>query len=309
MEADKFELQPDPSLTLFGLSWGQRQMRPKATMLILHGMGEHIERYAHFASHLAEQGYVIYGYDQRGHGRTDTGTATHGYLGPNGFSSLITDADMAVKWIKSQYPQTPVILFGHSMGSFVAQSYVLEHSRDIDACILCGSNGPEGVMLRIGRWLARRYAKRHGAYAESKTLTKLTFGQYNKPFRPNQTPFDWLTRDTDALAAYLADPLCGFPLSAASMFDMFDQLMQMYQLSKVRLINRNFPIFIIAGEADPVGHQGKGIQKLIQVYQSCGLERVSKKIYPQARHELLHELNRIEVYADVVDWIDKLKLS
>lgn len=304
METDKFELYPDSTLTLFGRAWLSTTREPKASVLILHGMGEHIGRYDDFANHLAKEGYAVYGYDQRGHGHTGKATSTHGYLGPNGFVSLVDDASLAVRWIREKHPDIPIYLFGHSMGSFVAQLYLLDHASEIDACILCGTNGPEGPILRVGRWIAMRYAKKHGVQAESKTITKLTFGLYNKPFRPNQTPFDWLTRDADALAAYLADSFCGFPLSAASMFDMFDQMLQMFHPMRIRQIPRNLPIFIIAGEADPVGHQCKGIDKLVAVYESCGLKGITKRTYPEARHELLHELNRMDVYADITHWLN-----
>ncbi|WAH35162.1 alpha/beta hydrolase [Alicyclobacillus dauci] len=305
MPKHSVSLKVDENTTLFGHVWSpESRSSIPAVVVLLHGMGEHIGRYESFAQVLNREGYVVYGHDQRGHGKTGEATTSHGYLGPNGFQQLVDDAAQMVHLVKDAHPNVPVVLFGHSMGSFVAQSFLSRHAGKIDACVLCGSNGPEGRLLLVARYLAKRYARKFGVHAESKLLTKLTFGAYNRAFRPNRTPFDWLTRDTDALQAYLSDSQCGFPLSAASMHDMFTELGEIFRRERMSQIPRDLPIFIIAGEADPVGHQGKGIYRLIDVYRKAGLTAVSYRIYPQARHELLHEINRETVYQDILAWLD-----
>lgn len=272
-------------------------------VLVLHGMGDHIRRYTGFARELAKQGFSVFGYDQRGHGETGAAMASLGFLGEDGFTQLVEDVELAVHMIRSQHEDCKVILFGHSMGSFVVESYLTKYGHHVDGAILCGSNGPEGMMMRFGRLIADRYARRHGPRAMSQFLTNMTFGAYNRAFRPTRTDFDWLTRDTRKVDAYMADRYCGFALSAASMRDMFDHLMTMFKPANIVQIPRNLPIFIIAGEADPVGHQGKGIAKLERVYRRHGLSNLQTRLYPNARHELLNEINRDEVTVDIIRWI------
>lgn len=298
-----WKLHLNDGIRLYGRTWSP-QGDVRGIVLILHGMGEHSRRYADFAKFLNTHGYLVFAYDQRGHGDTGENVNMRGYLGDMGFFRIINDVDAVLSWIRGMYPDHPLYLFGHSMGSFVAQGYLERESRLINGCILCGTNGPEGARLYFGIALARRYARKHGPLSESKRLTWLTFGMYNRRFRPIRTPYDWLSRDPDIIDAFLADAQCGFPLSAASMGDMFKALLEMYKWSNLQRIPRTLPILIIAGELDPVGHQGRGIRKLEKIYRRIGMTNLRVKLYPNARHELLHELNRLEVFGDVLDWLN-----
>ncbi|UNO50860.1 alpha/beta fold hydrolase [Alicyclobacillus acidoterrestris] len=287
--------------TLTGCCWmPEPHQSPVGVVVILHGMSEHILRYQTFAEQLAKAGYLVHGYNQRGHGSVDD--ESRGDLGENGFEQLIDDAHVVIKTVR-QSTDRPVVLFAHSMGSFVAQGLLSQYPKSVDACILCGSNGPEGPILHLAKWLARRYARIHGRTATSVVLTWLIFGAYNRAFRPNRTNFDWLTRDEREVDLYLSDRDCGFSLTTASMYDMFRTLQQIHRPDRIRQIPLNLPIFIIAGEKDPVGHFGRGIKRLVQLYTKHGLEHVSYKLYPDARHELLHEQNREEVMRDILSWL------
>lgn len=304
---DFFELQTisGEHLALYGYRWLRAEEAPaKAIVIIVHGMGEHSGRYRSFGQFLCEQNYVVYAYDQRGHGKTGQKTNSRGYLGNDGFRQLVRDAHQVIDYARCEYPGRPVILLGHSLGSFVVQSFLTFYGSSIDACVLCGTNGPEGIILEFGRWIARRYARRFGVYAESDRLTKLTFGIYNRKFHPSVTAFDWLSRDRDQVQSFLSDDMCGFPLSAMSMYDMFTEMRNMYRPHRLRNIPKGLPIYVMSGQDDPVGHMGKGIKKLLRIYRRYGLNRVTCRLYPNARHELLHEINRTDVYLDTLNWFE-----
>lgn len=294
------------SVLLYGTHFEPETSKaPGAVVVILHGMGEHSARYQSFARFLSEQGYAVFCYDQRGHGVTGTRSNSLSYLGKDGFRQLVRDAEQVVQYVRSIYLSSPVVLFGHSLGSFVAQSFITHYGPEIDACILCGSNGPEGRTLLFGQYIAKRFANKFGVMAENKRLTQLTFGLYNRHFRPYQTPYDWLSRDADEVSAFISDNKCGFSLSAKSMHDMFVEMYEMFQSHRLLNVPKDLPIHIISGTDDPVGHMGRGIRKLLAVYRKYGL-RVTYQLYPGARHELLHEINRNDVYSDVISWLNLL---
>ncbi|MFB5189338.1 alpha/beta hydrolase [Alicyclobacillus fastidiosus] len=293
-----------PNVVLQGRSWGSDESRSaRGVVLILHGMGDHIGRYDSFATFLAAAGFLVHGYDQRGHGLTGERMKSRGHLGEDGFEQLVRDAHHVIQTLRHSSPDLPVVVVGHSMGSFVAQSFLTQYGRSIDACILCGSNGPEGTMLHLAKWLARRTSNLHGPTSTSRLLTRLTFGAYNRAFRPNRTDFDWLSSDPQEVDLYLRDPHCGFSLSSASMYDMFTTLQNVHRPDRLRQIPNNLPIFIIAGEKDPLSHFGRGIRRLAALYEKHGMTNVTYKLYPDARHELLHEINRVEVCRDVLAWL------
>lgn len=297
-------------VVLHGYQWIETGDKPiRAVVVIVHGMGEHGGRYRAFGQFLASHQYAVYAYDQRGHGETGRVTDTRGYLGEDGFRQLVRDAHQVVEHVRRAHPGRRVILFGHSLGSFVAQSFLTFYGSSIDACILSGSSGPEGVILEVGRWIAIRYARRFGVYAESERLTKLTFGIYNRKFHPSFTHFDWLSRDRDEVQSFLSDSMCGFPLSAMSMYDMFTEMRSMYRAHRLRNIPNYLPIYIMSGQSDPVGHMGNGIKKLLRIYRRYGMKRVVCRLYPHARHELLHETNRRDVYLDTLNWLESNVVS
>ncbi|GMA60915.1 lysophospholipase [Alicyclobacillus fastidiosus] len=292
------------NVVLEGRSWEPDDSKSaRGIVLILHGMGDHIGRYDSFATFLATAGFLVHGYDQRGHGLTGERMKSRGHLGEDGFEHLVRDAYHVIQTLRRATPALPIILIGHSMGSFVAQSFLTQYGSSIDACVLCGSNGPEGSILHVVKWIARRISNMHGPTSTSALLTRLTFGAYNRAFRPNRTDFDWLSRDAHEIDLYLEDPHCGFSLTSSSMYDMFTTLQNMYRSNRLRQIPNNLPIFIIAGEKDPLSHFGRGIRRLAVLYQQQGLTNVTSRLYPGARHELFHEINRDEVHRDVLAWL------
>ena len=278
---------------------------PKAVVQIIHGMAEHRARYDEFARHLAGAGYAVYAEDHRGHGET-AGTLTQaGHMADSGGWDLVmNDLRVLTAIAQENHPNLPLFLFGHSMGSILARDYMAQHGNTLAGVVLSGANGNPGAMLRVGLFLSRRQVSRKGARYPSSSLNGLTFGSFNRPFRPAATEFDWLSRDAEEVAAYVADPYCGFVCSAAFFHDLFTGTQRIYRPDQPRKVPAELPLFFISGEKDPVGSFGKGVKRSADKYHSSGVRDVAVRLYPEARHELLHELNRSAVYADVVSWLD-----
>ena len=277
----------------------------KGVVQIAHGMAEHSTRYAHFAHCLNKAGYAVYANDHRGHGRSAESESQQGYLGgKDGFDHLIADMAHLAQIAHTNHPDIPLFLFGHSMGSFASQRFLMEYPGLIDGLILSGSNGKQGAVLSLGRWIAGIECALRGDRAESNLLNRLSFGAYNKKFAPNRTSYDWLSRDETSVDRYIADPWCGaiFPTSFFAGF--FDTLLYIENPKHFHKIPLSTPIIILSGDQDPVGSFGKGVKELYNRYRSVGVQDVSIKLYSGARHEILNELNRDDVIRDIIDFLD-----
>lgn len=279
--------------------------RTKAALHIVHGLMEHAARCERFAQSLNEAGYIVYASDLRGHGRTSKTQSELGYAGHDGFNWMVKDLYQITQTIKTEHPNLPIIIFAHSMGSLLAQSYVTKYGKEIDGLILSGTQGRQGVLLKVATLLAKLEMQKKGAKAPSKFLNKLVFGQYNKAFHPARTDFDWLSRDEQEVDKYLNDPYCGGIPSAGLFYDLFRGIQEMHRIENMRQIPINLKTYLIWGEKDPVGSEGKSIYKLIKEYKRLGLKNLSYKCYIDGRHEMLNETNRAEVTDDVINWLDQ----
>jgi alpha-beta hydrolase superfamily lysophospholipase len=268
-------------------------------------MAEHALRYGRFASALNTYGYVVWAHDQRGHGQNPTPPVGLGHFADrDGWRALVNDAASVSKQIGEAYPRIPLFLFGHSMGSFAAQSLMAANGEDYRGVVLAGSDGPRGASEAAIRALARLQCIVLGGRAPGMWLDSLVFGAYNRQFRPNRTRFDWLSRDDMEVDKYVADKLCGFPLSAQSWSDFLIGKAQLVTNEHVDRIPKSLPIFIIGGYSDPVGANAAGLEKLRRLYEGRGLMCVQHRFYGNARHELLTEINREEVTQDIIQWLD-----
>lgn len=277
----------------------------KGVVQIAHGMAEEAYRYKRFASFLVENGYVVYINDHRGHGKSAETAEQLGHLAERrGFEYLVLDMHTLTCIIKDEYPGLPVFLFSHSMGSFATQEYIMHYGEHIDGAIISGSNGKQGIMLSIGAFIAAKEVKKKGRKAKSPLLDKLIFGKYNKPFQPNRTPFDWLSRDNDEVDKYIANPFCGTVFTAGFFDDFMGTLKYIEEMKNIEQVPKDLPIYIFSGDRDPVGKNGKGVMKLVNTYKKVGLKQISYKLYPGGRHEMLNETNKEEVMQDVLDWIN-----
>jgi len=252
---------------------------------IAHGLGEHVGRYLGLIEVLVGAGLVVYGNDHRGHGRTAFPSKRFGDFGEGGFRLLVEDMVRLSAIAKEENPEKPFILLAHSMGSFAAQQYVLDHSDSIDGLALSGSGALDGLV---------RLAK-SAPPGEDNIL--------NAPFAPARTPFDWLSRDPAVVDAFMKDPLCFGALQPAANASFFVAASQLADPSRLRQIRQDLPIYVFSGSEDPVGQQLEGVRLLIDRYHKAGIRYMSHHFYPGGRHEMLNEINRGEVQTNLLLWI------
>ena len=277
--------------------------QPKAIVQIIHGIAEHVERYDHFARYLNELGYMVVAEDHMGHGNSITEEVPQGYFA-GGWDAAVEDCCSLMRNTMAQYPGVPYILFGHSMGSFLARSILIKHpDSGIAAAIICGSAWMPELVIQGGKFISGLLMHGAGAKQPSTLLQKIMFSGYDKRIEQPRTGSDWLTRDAAIVDAYEADPLCGFAPTPALANAMMNGLLYIQKGSNLNLMNKDLPVWFIAGEEDPVGGYGEGVQKAAQMFVNSGMKQVSVKLYPGCRHEILNELNKEEVYADVAAWI------
>jgi len=247
-------------------------------------MGEHIGRYRGLIEALVSAGFTVYGNDHRGHGRTAPSASELGDFGEGGFDLLMEDMVQLSRIAKAENPGLPFILFGHSMGSFAAQQYVLEHSREINGLVLSGSGALDGLARLVS------------SAPPGKNIL-------NTRFEPARTPFDWLTRDTRVVDAFINDPLCFPQLQPASFKSLLAAAARLSDPNWLGKISYDLPIYLFSGSADPVGQQLEGVEILIARYRRAGLYDISHDFYSGGRHEMLNEINRNQVLSNLLDWI------
>ncbi|HHZ13689.1 MAG TPA: alpha/beta hydrolase [Clostridiales bacterium] len=288
--------------------WGLEEGQAiKGVVQISHGMAEWAYRYDYFAKALNREGYIVYANDHRGHGLTAPSMEDVGYISDNdGFFDKVEDMRELNQLIREEHPSLPVVLFGHSMGSFLSQRYIQLYGSDLVGVILSGSNGKQGPIINLGIALAYLEMKFKGRRHRSRLLDKLSFGSYNRAFPDNRTKFDWLSRDEKQVDRYIEDPYCGGIFTSSFFYDFLRGLKMITRRKNLEAVPKNLPIYIFSGSMDPVGGFGKGVEKLKEMYETHGLKEVSLVLYPEGRHEMLNEINRDEVIEDIVRWLDKI---
>jgi alpha-beta hydrolase superfamily lysophospholipase len=273
---------------------------------IIHGLGEHAARYARFARSAAERGFAVCVHDQRGHG---PGAEQLGYLGPkNGWQKLIDDAETVNQFVLDEFETVPVVLLGHSMGSYVAQNFAMYHGPRIKGLILSASTWPSRLRVAIGLLVAHLESWRLGPHKNSKLLHSMGFSSFNGPFKPARTELDWLSRDEAEVDAYIADPLCGGPYACNLWLELARGLLRISSDNELLRISSDLPVLITGGEKDPVGGEN-GMGKLALHYAQTSHQRIKVKIYDDGRHEMLNEINRDEVTRDWLDWVETTSRS
>lgn len=291
---------------IFVYYYCREDMTPKGIIQISHGMAETAARYKDFARELTQNGYLVFANDHRGHGKSADSLEEQGYLGEkNGFSLLVSDIAHLTNLIRKDYPSLPIYLFSHSMGSFASQEYIMRYPDKIDGLILSGSNGEQGIALTGGKIISKIEMMIRGKKAKSKLMNYLTFGHYNKNFQPEVTGVEWLTRDKNEQIKYLNNPYCGSIFPASFYYDFLNHLQYIENEDHFDKIPKNIPIYILSGDQDPVGDFGRGISRLKDRYEKCGVKDLTSKLYEGARHELLNEINRTEIIEDIIQWLNK----
>ncbi|WP_280304495.1 alpha/beta hydrolase [Nocardia abscessus] len=263
--------------------WLPTETASRGVVQIAHGMGEYAERYSHLAERLAALGYAVYANDHRGHGHSMTGTP--GDLGDNGWNLLVEDMVTLTTILRDKHPGLPVILFGHSLGSFAVQQYLLDHADLVDEVVLCGTTAVDELFVDI-------------AAAQGDLLAL-----FNREFEPTRTSADWLSRDEARVDAYLAHPWCGFEIDPANMALLATVATE--RLAEPRGIRSDLPLYVMVGDADPLNDKLRLSDLQVQRYRDAGLTDITYRVYPDARHEIVNELNRDEVENDLIDWITR----
>lgn len=279
---------------------------PKAVVQLVHGIGEHVLRYDDFAEYLCDQGFAVVAEDHMGHGSSTTEDGIRGYF-HGGWFAAVDDSMKLMELTKARFDGIPYFLFGHSMGSFMVRTILSKYpDSGIAGCIICGTGWQSPALLSVGIPACKLICRKEGEKTPSELLHRLVFGGYNKRVEHLRTESDWLTRDDRIVDAYVADPLCGFVPSAGLMRDMMTGISYIQKKENLVHMNKQTPVFFIAGGDDPVGEYGKGVRKCAQEFKEAGMEFVSTRIYPLCRHEIHNEINREEVYEDVQSWMEGL---
>lgn len=275
---------------------------PLAVLQIAHGMAEHAGRYAQTAEAFTRAGFAVYAHDHRGHGRSVGEGAILGHMDDvDGFGRAVRDLCDLGRRIARDH-EKPIVLLGHSMGSFMAQRVLADHAEQYAAVALSSTNGRPPPIAQAGRAVARIERARHGPTGSSPLLQKLSFDDFNKRFRPNRTAFDWLSRDEDEVDAYVADPLCGFAVSTQTWISLLDSLPTLATPEALARIPKHMPVYLFAGTHDAVGDFGRGVMRLVDDYRAAWLTDLTVRLYDGGRHEMLHEINRDEVNDELVAW-------
>ncbi|MDR3314429.1 MAG: alpha/beta hydrolase [Oscillospiraceae bacterium] len=277
---------------------------PRAAVQIVHGMAEYAGRYEDFARALCAEGFAVWAMDLLGHGDSAT-EDERGYFGPeDGWQKLRRDIKTLTNRMRESYPpEVPIFLFGHSMGSFLARAYAERYSDDLAGAIFCGTSGPNPAAT-AGVLMTRLVIAVKGKEHRSPLLNSVAFGYYNDkyPGKP-RTPFDWLNSDPAEVDRYIADARCGFLFTAAGYLDLMQLLKSVNRRAWFQSLPHQFPMLLIAGEQDPVGAFGKGVQLVARQLRDAGKKKTACHIFPGMRHEILLEPDRQQVYDVVIAWL------
>ena len=271
---------------------------PKAVVQLVHGICEYALRYEPFAGFLTEHGFAVAGHDHLGHGLTAKGPEEYGYF--TDWWDLVRDVRGVQLKVKETYPELPYFLLGHSMGSFVARTFLIDYPGAVDGCILSGTGQESAVTVAAGKLLTGL----GDPHKVNKLFYQLSIGAYNRKFAPARTGADWICRDEAVVDRYLADPLCNFQTTAGMNHAMMAGLQYVARKKNLAKMDKDTPVYFFAGDADPVGAMGKGVQKVAGWFKEAGVKDVTVKLYPGGRHEMLNETNREEVFGDTLAWLE-----
>ena len=280
--------------------------KPRAVVQIAHGIAEHIDRYRPFMEFLADNGFVVAGNDHLGHGKSIRVPEEQGFFAEkDGWWRVVDDMDKLHDIMSNEYPELPYMLFGHSMGSFLTRTYLIKHPDKYDGVILSGTGHQSPALVLGGNAAASVMAKLNGAMGDGAKLDSLAFGTYLNKIENPRTKFDWLSRDTEQVDKYIADPLCGFVGKIGLYRDMMQGIKFITDKKNIAQMNKEKPVYFMSGDGDPVGDYGKGVERAYKAFCDAGLHDVFMRLYPGGRHEMLNETNKEQVYQDILSWLNE----
>lgn len=291
--------------TVRGCLWLPAEGTPKGTVQIIHGISEHIARYDGFARYLAERGWAVCGEDHLGHGETASADGSLGFAAEKrGWDRMAEDSYALRDRMKEQLPHGPYFLFGHSMGSFLARTWLCRWPSTVDGAILSGTGQESAPLVAAGKAIASLIAAFRGPRAKSPLVHSLALGAYNRQFAPNRTSADWISRDEDTVDTYLKDPFCTVMPSVSLYRDMLGGLQYIASPANLARMDPATPVYLFSGDRDPVGANGKTVKTVYGFFEKQGTKDLSMKLYEGGRHEMLNERNKAEVYSDVLNWLE-----
>lgn len=289
---------------IHSIRWVPEHDKPVCVLQIIHGMTEHIDRYDEFAQYMAGKGILVVGDDHLGHGKSVRPGEPYGYFCKEDAATvLVRDEHRLKKMTQEQYQGVPYIILGHSMGSFIARNYLIRYGSGIDGAVIMGTGMQSKIQLAAARALAGIQILFCGPKHVSKLIDKLAFGMFNKRIEAPKTPSDWLCSNEESVKRYRQDPMCNFTFTANGFQTLMKLIWNLHDVEKLKKMPRQLPVFFVAGEEDPVGDYGRAVKQVYESFLQLGMERVQMKLYPGDRHEILHETDRAEVYADIYRWI------
>ena len=297
-------LSADGKTAIHAAEW-MPEGTPRAVLQIVHGVSEHILRYAPFAEYLTAHGFAVVGHDHLGHGTTVAPGAPRLYFGPKGsWDWVVQDVETLRQMSRERFPGIPYFLLGHSMGSFLARTHLIRHPSVTDGAVIMGTGQMAPLLIKGGRAVAAVESLRVGEKNGSPLVQALSFKTYNKIFAPNRTGFDWLSVNEENVDSYISHPLCGGNPSIGLFREMLWGMGFIAKPEQLKRMDVTTPILFISGGMDPVGDLGKGVERAYESFRAAGVQDVSLKLYPGLRHEILNETERETVYEDVRLWLE-----
>lgn len=298
-------LSTDGKTQLHGMRWEPEGGSVRAVLQICHGVAEHIARYDAFARYLNGLGIAVVGHDHLGHGLSLPEGGTPVYFGAgNTWNTVVDDIYVLHQRIRLWYPDVPLCIMGHSMGSFLTRTYLIRYPGTVKAAVIMGTGWQPKAVIAGGMAVAKAVGAVVGENGTSDLVTNLAFGAYNKLFAPNRTSCDWLSADEGNVDAYMADPLCGADATVGLFRQMLSGIRFNQKLSNLRQMDPRIPVLFVAGEKDPVGDCGNGVRRTYQEFRRAGVQDCTLKLYPGLRHEILNEkAQQQQIFEDICQWL------
>ena len=312
MKSSTFTFNDQDDIEIFVYKW-EPETPPKAVVQFIHGLAEHAKRYARVAEALCNEGYVCYANDARGHGRTagdlteKTLKGNAGDLGPNGWRGVVNDIHELTNIIKKGFPNLPIFLIGHSWGAMLTQDYIQDWGNEIKGVILSGTNGKvRALVIKAGKLIIKGDIKKRGLTEPSQKMHDMNFKSNNHDWQNDEgaTGFEWLSRDKEEVQKYIDDPWCGFVSPASLWLEFLHGFEKIYDSKQEQNIPKDLPIHFISGSLCVIGNKNKSVMAMINRLNNYGMKDVTYKFYKDARHEIFNEINRDEVYQDVIIWLN-----
>lgn len=307
MKSSEFRFENNDKQKIFVHKWySENNENIKAVIQISHGMAEHSARYKDFAEFLTSSGFIVYANDHRGHKNNVESVDKQGFFAVNdGWLKVVDDMYKLTEIIKKENPDKPIFIFAHSMGSLLTRTYISKYPNSVNGVVLSGTSGEKGFLVKAGKFISKIIGVFNNKQTPSKFLDNMSFGKFNSYFKPNRTKFDWLSRDNENVDRYIDDPYCGAIFPNRFYYDLSWGVDFNNKKENINNISKNLPIFLISGDKDPVGGFTKGVKSVYEDYKNAGIKDIELKFYKDARHEIVNEINRKEVYNDVVEWLNK----